>query len=134
MRRKLPKELTEAQERRRTETANKVLHALIEMESQGFSLSIKNLMHFTGLSRSVFAKPHVRAVINEYFRTMPDSEPATDVGDTSVTQTLEQKLRAELKKRDERICRLREENAELTTECELLRGRLFLLMQKVGMD
>jgi hypothetical protein len=134
MRRKLPKELTESQERRRTETANKVLRALIEMESQGFSLSIKNLMHFTGLSRSVFAKPHVRDVINEYCCTMPDPEAVTDVSGMSATQTVEQKLRAELEKRDERIGRLREKNAELTAECELLRGRLFLLMQKAGMD
>ena len=134
MKKKLPKELTEAQERQRTETANKVLHALIEMESQGFSLSIKNLMQFTGLSRSVFAKVHVRAVIDEYCHTIHDSAPTADAAEVSAPQTEEQKLRNELKKRDERIGRLREENAELTAECELLRGRLFLLMQKAGMD
>jgi len=35
--------------------------------SQGMDLSIKSLIHCTGLSRSVFAKPHVREVIDNHY-------------------------------------------------------------------
>jgi hypothetical protein len=57
MSRNIPKALAEKQELQRQQTVNKVLHAMDYLMSQGMDLSIKNLMHCTGLSRSVFAKP-----------------------------------------------------------------------------
>ena len=54
MNRTIPKALTERQEYQRQQTANKVLHAVDYLMSQGINLSTKNLMDCTGLSRSVF--------------------------------------------------------------------------------
>lgn len=128
MRKKLPKALVEAQQRQRQETANKVLHAFIELQAQGCRLSISNLMNCTGLSRSVFSKPHVRAVMTEFSYPPLGKKEETEI--SAPPQTKVKKLRAELKKRDERIKRLREENAALKEECELLRGQIFLLQMK----
>ena len=95
MDKKLPNALAEKQERQRQETSNKVLHAFIELQAQGCRLSISNLMDFTGLSRSVFSKPHVRAVMAEF--GYPPLEERTEQRVTLSPQTKEQKLRAELK-------------------------------------
>lgn len=134
MNNRLPETLSAKQEQTRQETINKVLHALSELQAQGCRLSIKNLMEYTGLSRSVFAKPHVRAVLSEYVAafTRPEA-PATDE-EVPVHQTKEQKLRAEIRKKDTQIKRLREEKVALKKECELLRGRLFLLMQRQNLE
>lgn len=122
----IPLALAERQERQRQETINKVLHAIDYMSSQGMEISIGNLAHLTGLSRSVFAKPHVRTVIDDHFRAYEET-------------MLEQRKQAEkaVRKRDrtklnvERIKRLTEENDALKEECAMLRSRLFLLMQRL---
>ena len=130
MDKKLPSARAEKQERQRQETANKVLHAFIELQSQGCRLSISNLMDYTGLSRSVFSKPHVRAVMVEFGYPLLKEKTESVVELSASPQTKEQKLRTELKKRNERIRLLREENAALKEECELLRGQIFLLQMK----
>jgi len=43
-------------------------------------------------------------------------------------------LRLKLKEKDEQIKRISAENIDLKSECELLRGRLFLLMQRHSME
>ena len=121
----IPAALAEKQEFQRQQTINKVLHAIDYMSSQGMDINISALAHLTGLSRSVLAKPHVRAVIDDYYKTYEEA-------------MLEEKKQAEkaankrdrVKSKDERIRRLAEENAALKEECELLRGQLFLLMQR----
>ena len=45
----------------------------------------------------------------------------------------EQKLKLKLNEKDEQIRRLSAENSDLKSECELIRGRLFLLMQRHSM-
>lgn len=131
MDKKLPNALAEKQERQRQETANKVLHAFIELQAQGCRLSISNLMDFTGLSRSVFSKPHVRAVMAEFgYPPLKETAAESAANSPSPAQTKEQKLRTELRKRNESIRILREKNAALKEECELLRGQIFLLQMK----
>lgn len=76
----------------------------------------------SGLSRSVFAKPHVYAIINEHYQAY--EEAILDEKKTA------QKKSGRVKPKDERIRRLTEENAALLEECALLRARLFLLMQQ----
>jgi len=121
----IPAALAKRQEFQRQQTVNKVLHAIEYMSSQGMDVCVSNLAHLTGLSRSVFAKPHVRAVIDDYYQAYEEA-------------MLEEKKKAEkeakkndrLKSKDERIKRLMEENDALKEECALLRSRLFLLMQR----
>ena len=122
MNKNIPAALTEKQEFQRQQTINKVLHAIDYLSSQGMDVSIKNLMYCTELSRSVFAKPHVRAVINEHYQAYEEAM-------SEEKKEAEKKYNRE-KSKDERIRRLTEENAELKEECALLRARLFLLMQR----
>lgn len=114
--REIPKKLLEYQEQTRAETEHKVLCAIEELKAEGYTVRIKELVEYTGLSRSVFAKPHIRKLLENYEVGNPSQK-----GNKQDGQIVE-----------ERIERLTEENTELKKECELLRGRLFLLMQKEG--
>ena len=122
---KIPQNLREKQELQRQQTVNRILRAVEDLQAQGCRLSIKNMMDYTGLSRSTFAKPHVREVLSRYGFAF-GGEAATE----SPEQVKKRKQSEKLREKDERIQRLTEENLSLKHECELLRGRLFLLMQR----
>ena len=68
---KLHQSLVEKQERTRNNTIEIVTSAIVELEAQGYSIKIRDLMEVTGLSRSVFAKPHIRKVLVEYGISKP---------------------------------------------------------------
>ena len=63
MKRELPPALIQKQEQMRQQTIGKVLRAMEDLKAEGCRINIKNLMVYSGLSRSVFAKPHVRDLI-----------------------------------------------------------------------
>lgn len=114
----IPIKLLEYQNQVRMETEQKVRCAIEELKAEGYTVRIKDLVEYTGLSRSVFAKPHIRKLLENY-----------EIGNPlRITNKKEGSTRME--KMEERIKRLVEENTELKKECELLRGRIFLLMQK----
>lgn len=128
---KVPKGLQARQEQQRQTTINTVLRAISELRAEGHQLTIKNLMEYTGLSRSVFAKKHIRTVLvsqgivaakEQSFVQMPSRVSA------------EQRMKQRLAKKDQQILQLTEENVALKNECELLRGRLFLLMQRQSLE
>lgn len=81
---------------------------------------ISTLMEFTGLSRSVFSKPHIRELLVNYGYSQKDA-------DSSAKGKKKTKKSSD---KDKTIAELRARNAELEKECELLRGRLFLMMEK----
>jgi hypothetical protein len=129
MNNKVPQLLKDKQELTRQSTINTVLKAIHELQAQGYAIRIKELMEHTGLSRSTFGKAHVREIlvrcgIVEVKAVVEEEMDAK----TPVSAT--KRLRTELKRKDERIIKLNIENAELKQECELLRGRFFLLMQR----
>lgn len=131
MNNKVPKELQAKQEHQRQATVNMVLRAISELKAEGHQLSIKNLMEYTGLSRSVFAKKHVRSVlVSQGIVTAEVREPEQ----TSPKPSARQRMKQRLAEKDRQILRLTEENAALKSECELLRGRLFLLMQRQSLE
>ena len=66
MKRTIPKSLVQRQEKTRKDTVEMVTQAILVLESQGYNIKIKDLISVTGLSRSVFAKPHIREVLVEY--------------------------------------------------------------------
>ena len=66
MKRTIPKCLVQRQEKTRKDTVEMVTQAILVLESQGYNIKIKDLISVTGLSRSVFAKPHIREVLVEY--------------------------------------------------------------------
>lgn len=57
--RKVPEQLAAKQETQRQKTINLVLRAIHDLNNEGYSIRIKDLMEITGLSRSVFAKLHI---------------------------------------------------------------------------
>lgn len=60
-------------------------------------------------------------------------EPSVSVPPVSQKQSQISSLKKKLAKKDDYIAKLTEENQTLKNECELLRGRLFLLMQRQSM-
>ncbi len=125
--RTLPKSLIEKQERTRNNTIEMVTNAIIELEAQGYSIKIRDLIEATGLSRSVFAKPHIRKVLVEYGISKPDwieSSPARKKESRDIATLLAEK--------DGYIQRLLTENEQMKYEIELLRGKIHLLMHQVA--
>lgn len=126
---KLPKGLLEKQEQDRSATVAMVTNAIIELESQGYNTRIKDIISITGLSRSVFAKPHIRKILVEHGISKP--------GDLESLPSEHSKLQNTdilLAEREGYIQRLRSENEQLKYEIELLRGKMHLLMHKVAAE
>ena len=119
---RLPKALLEKQEAERRQTIEKVIRAVHDLRVEGSRLNIKNLMAYTGLSRSVFAKPHVRTILEEHGIVISKSNLSHKSRDMKI-------VKDKKSKDGQRIQLLMKENEELRRECELLRGHLFLLMQ-----
>ena len=67
MKRELPPALIQKQEQMRQQTIGKVLRAIEDLKAEDCRINIKNLMAYSGLSRSMFAKPHVRDLIQDQF-------------------------------------------------------------------
>lgn len=125
MSKKLPQRLVDKQESERTATTTAITNAIIELESQGYNIKIKDIMFVTGLSRSVFAKPHIRKVLVEYGIVEPkkiESSTASDGKKRNLDMILAEK--------DGYILRLIFANEQLTHEIEVLRGKVHLLMHK----
>ena len=121
----LPKNLLDRQEKERLKTAEIVTKAISELESEGYRIKIQDLIEVTGLSRSVFSKPHVRQILME--RGIVNSPcppiPSDNIekhGPVTVPE-----------KKDEFIQRLLDENHQLRHELEILRGKIHILMYKV---
>jgi len=129
----IPPALAERQELQRQETINKVLHAIQYLMDNGADVGITELVHLTGLSRSVFAKPHVQKVLDEHYESYYETmeEMAEKTKRMERTERKAEKKKNKIKNHNERVKRLTEENTSLKEECELLRGRLFLLMQRL---
>ena len=126
MKRTIPKSLVQRQEKTRKDTVEMVTQAILVLESQGYNIKIKDLISVTGLSRSVFAKPHSREVLVEYGIIQ--------------TQTPEKTAGAESTRRMDRLIaekngyiqRLLHENEQLRYEVELLRGKVHILTHKAA--
>jgi len=131
--RKVPEQLMAKQKTQRQKTINLVLRAIYDLKNEGYSIKIKDLMEATGLSRSVFAKPHLRKILSDNGIGHATMEPSVTVPPVSRKKSQITNLKEKLAKKDEYIAKLTEENQALKNECELLRGKLFLLMQRQSM-
>jgi hypothetical protein len=133
---KQPKQLLQKQEMQRQKTVNLIIRAISELKAEGYSIKINHLMEMTGLSRSVFSKPHVREILQNngigYAKTNMKIPPPAKP--QSKRQSQITNLKEKLAQKDAYISNLTVENEALKSECELLRGRLFLLMQRLQTD
>lgn len=111
-----------------------MFRAIHDLKNEGYSIKIKELIEATGLSRSVFAKAHIRQLLSDNGIRYSKAEIQTPAPPVSRKQSQITKLKAKLAQKDDYIARLTEENQALKNECELLRGRLFLLMQRQSME
>ncbi|HOT59363.1 MAG TPA: DUF6262 family protein [Spirochaetales bacterium] len=122
--------LAQKQEIQRQKSINLVLRAITELNVEGYRIRIKDLIEHTGLSRSIFAKPHIRKILID--KEICKASPKADVEQKAPTNksTRISNLEKKLRQKDEHIRRLIAENDKLKEECALLRGKLFLLMQR----
>ena len=104
-----------------------VTQAILALESQGYNIKIKDLVSVTGLSRSVFAKPHVRKVLVEHGIIQPQITEGADKANNASPR-----MAMLLAEKDGYIQRLLNENDQLRYEVELLRGKVHLLMHKAA--
>jgi Mn-dependent DtxR family transcriptional regulator len=125
---KLPRVIEEKQALQRQETVNKVLRAINDLSNEGANIRIKDLIEYTGLSRSTFAKQHVRDILID--KGIVESKKERSKIKTNKPTRISN-LMKKSEERETYIKKLETENAEYKNECELLRGRLFLLMQRL---
>nr|WP_288978441.1 DUF6262 family protein [uncultured Blautia sp.] len=118
----LPQGLVNKQELQRQQTINKVLRACADIKDEGKIVTIATLVEYTGLSRSTFAKPHIRELLAEHGHAQTGGANAKESGKKPGNKKTSNK--------DRLIAELRARNTELERECELLRGRLFLESNK----
>ena len=119
MKKKIPEQLARRQEQQRQETVNRIMWALDTLESMGMDASVRNLTAVSGLSHSVFYKPHVKKFIAEYcpgIYMVPDVEPEEDTSEKTPEEEAE-------------IARLTAKLEALERENEYLRGKVFLLLK-----
>lgn len=117
-RKNIPNKLQEQQEFKKQESINRVLRAIKDLKDENKKVTISNLVEFTGLSRSVFSKPHIRDLLVDYGYSLNNSSGNFKVNKNKPSE------------KDRIIADLRVKNAELEKECALLRGRLFLVMER----
>lgn len=86
-------------------------------------MTITALVEFTGLSRSVFSKGHIRELLVDYgYSGIKTQEQKWS--------TKKEKLADVATDKDRKIQELRTRVEGLERECELLRGKVFLLTQR----
>ena len=127
---KLPNALVQKQEVLRQKSINLVIRAIADLNAEGYRIKIKDLMERTGLSRSIFAKSHIRQILvkNGICKPPVNIEFAKTTPTNKATRI--SNLEKKLLQKDDYIRRLTDEIGKLKDECALLRGRLFLLMQR----
>ena len=123
---KLPHTLIEKQNSERAATVMKVTDAIIMLNSQGYSTRIKDIISVTGLSRSVFAKPHIRRVLVEYGIV----EPSGNDEISNASGKTQRNVDMIIAEKDGYIDRLLFVIEQLRNEIELLRGEVHLLTHR----
>jgi hypothetical protein len=127
----LPESLKMRQKLQIQQTINTVLHAIGDLEREGYKIRVKDLIEYTGLARSTFSKAHVRQVLIDKKIVKGKDGDDKSVKTKTNKKTRIGNLKVQLEKKEAFVERLLEENKELKHECEILRGKVFQLMQQL---
>jgi|UPI00064B781E hypothetical protein len=129
--RKIPDSLLNLQQRQREQTISTIKSAIQELQAEGYPITIKRLCERTGLSRSVFNKPHVKALLDEELSNCPAKAIHEGTLEKQCAKLLLQLEKSKRREIDLKLAnmQLRETVQELRSECEMLRGELHSLMQ-----
>jgi len=132
----IPDSLKLRQTQQREETLSKIKQAVGELSSEGYQITIKNLVERTGLSRAVFSKPHVKdflaqhAFFDRKAKTQAPESTSDIVKDYRKIIDKYEKSKQLNDQNAVKIAKLQNELSEKREECELLRGQLHVIMQK----
>jgi len=139
---KPPEQLAKYQDVRRKTTLVKIQAAIDELNAEGFIVNKKMLIERTGFSAALFSKRHVKELLktNKVCQFKESKVvPSTTGKDISVFQLQNElfsanKKIARLEKQGEHIKRYAEiletQLKEAKEECKLLRGQLFIFVEK----
>ena len=130
----IPDALRQKQQLQRNKTIQMVGNAITELSAEGYTVTISRLMEQTGLSRSVFSKPHIKELLLLSYPKVPMRENIQ--GDHDLTVQLDralkklEKTQSKLDSKNVMVQKLKADLSAKCDECELLRGKLHVLMQK----
>ena len=139
---KPPEQLVKYQDVRRKTTLVKIQNAIDELNTEGFIVSKKMLIERTGFSAALFSKRHVKELLktNKVCQFKENKVISSTTGaDISVFQLQNElfsahKKIASLEKQEERVQKYAEnletQLKEAKEECKLLRGQLFVFVEK----
>lgn len=129
---KIPDSLLDLQRKQREQTISAVKSTIQELKAEKCLITIKRLCERTGLSRSVFNKPHVKALMDEELFHIPAKAVSEGTLESQYAKLLLQLEKSRRRESDLKLAnmQLRETVQELRSECELLRGELHSLMQR----
>lgn len=130
----IPDALRQKQELQRDKTICMVENAITELSAEGYAVTVSRLMERTGLSRSVFSKPHIKELLPLSGPKVP--MPRNMQGNHDLTVQLDralkklEKTQSEFDSKNVMVQKLKADLSAKCDECELLRGKLHVLMQK----
>lgn len=139
---KPPEQLAKYQDIRRKTTLVKIQNAIDELNAEGFIVNKKTLIERTGFSAALFSKRHVKELLktNKVCQFKESKVvPSTTGKDISVFQLQNElfsanKKIARLEKQEELVKKyaetLQTQLEEAKEECKLLRGQLFIFVEK----
>ncbi len=94
---------------------------MADIKDEGKIVTIAILVEYTGLSRSTFAKLNIRELFAEHGYAL--------IGGTNF-KVCRKKSNKTVSDKDKIIAGLKAKNAVYEQECELLRSKVFLMIQK----
>ena len=110
--RSLPNALAEKHKKQREQTRETVQQAILSLKEEGRTVTTKNLVEITGLSRATFSKPHV----DEILRMNKVCKYKEAGGVITKADKTPHELRLEIQFLENKIERLIKKNEELLNE------------------
>lgn len=126
----VPDALIKLRQKQKDDTIVIVNAVIKELQDEGFNITVKNLVERTGFSRSLFSKPHIKALIPTCDVVKIQQCNALDIKQITELEGKLHKAQETIAHKETQISKLRNELTLKNEECEILRGNLHIIMQK----